>query len=83
MHEKHLHKTYSIRKLSEVADQRPTKSIRIISHTGTSPTPHQSKSLTQPTHKPALTQERVNTEQVGMIRVNTKQADSRRYLISF
>ena len=39
MHEKHLHKTYSIRKLSEVADQRPTKSIRMISPAGTSPTP--------------------------------------------
>ena len=49
------------------SDQRPTNSIKISFPTGTPPpTPHQSKSLTQPPYKPALRQERVNTKEVDM-----------------
>ena len=67
MHEKHPQKTHM---LSEVADQQPANSIKISSPTGTPPTLHQSKSLTQPPHKPALRQERVNTKQVDMKTLN-------------
>ena len=63
MHEKHRQKTHI---LNEVADQRPANSIKILSLTGTLPTPNQSKLLTQPPYKPALRQERVNTKQVDM-----------------
>ena len=63
MHEKHPQKTHM---LSEVADQRPANSIKISFTTGTPPTPHQSKSLTQLPQKPALRQERVSTKQVHM-----------------
>ena len=58
--------------LSEVADQRPAIIIKIISPTGTPPTPHQSKPLTQSPHKPALRQERINTKQVDMKTLNMK-----------
>ena len=68
MHEKHPQKTHM---LSEVPDQQPQNSIKISFPTCTPPTPHQSKSLTQPTHKPALRQERVNTKQVDMITLTT------------
>ena len=64
MHEKHRQKTHM---LSEVADQPPANSIKKFSPTtGTSPIPHQSKSLTQPPHKPALREGRVNTKQVDI-----------------
>ena len=69
MHDKHLWKTHM---LSEVADQRPANTIKIISPTDTLSTPHQSKPLTQPPHKPALRQERVNTKQVDMKTLNIK-----------
>ena len=69
MHEKHLQKT---RMLSEVADQQPANTIKIISPTGTPPTPHQSKPLTQPPQKPALRQKRVDTKQVDMKTLNIK-----------
>ena len=62
MHEKHLQKAHMLR---EVADQ-PANSINIFFAAGTAPTPHQSKSLTQPPHKPALIEETVNTKQVDM-----------------
>ena len=63
MHEKHLQKTHM---LSEVADQRPTHSIKISFPKGTPPhTPP--KQITYPApHKPALRLERVNKKQVDM-----------------
>ena len=63
MHEKHLQKTYM---LSEVADQRPANSVKISFPTVTPPTPHQTKSLTQPPPKPALRPKRVNPKHVDM-----------------